>query len=243
MVIYVSDSGIYKSNSTYPLNTSANASPVSKIKPIQETKESTGSVVREAQQAYVAENTPAYNISISSLGRAAIGSLKKFNEGLNKINDLADIKNNRFAVSDNLSLSSAGKEASELKKQDSGIPSIYDSAMDIEKSGSVFAASDETSSDSTLSIQDSREDAESSTSVNTSNLARYSDFQLQQLVNDGTISQSEYNSELEKRTVPDEAAEQIEKVAASPLNDPVMRQAIAAYNFQAAYQINAAILQ
>lgn len=69
-----------------------------------------------------------------------------------------------------------------------------------------------TTAGTTGSTQSDTEDSES----DTSNLSQYSDYQLQQMVNDGKISQSQYLAEVARR----EAKQQTE-TATAPLADAV----------------------
>ena len=85
MVVYINDSGIFKSDNNLSVNS---ASQVNRIEKLRDVGRDTTSVVREAQQAYVAENTPAYNISISSQGRAAVQSLEKLGENMRSFMDI-----------------------------------------------------------------------------------------------------------------------------------------------------------
>lgn len=245
MVIYVSDSGIFRSESSYPYT---NTASVNKISPLKPTDASTESVVRDAQKAYVAENTPAYTVSISSMGKAAVKSMKSLSETMNNNRVLADkdIKTNISGINSN----------NNAKADNDKQSSIYQTSVDLVKMNEPVSKASEDDGLFTISAPsasapaDSSEAAESSTassSVNTNNLARYSDYQLQQMLNDGTISRSEYNSEIEKRSASDAAAatgtQSMEDALQAANQNPVVKQAVAAYNFQMAYQINAAITQ
>lgn len=238
MVIYVSDSGIFRSDSLYNYT---NTASVNKISPLKPTNESTDSVVREAQKAYVAENTPAYTISISSMGKAAVKSLKSLSEAMNNNNILADkdIKTNITGQNDRTNTRNNNEQSD-----------IYKTGIELDngnKPAAVANDDDDLFTISGSSAVESEDTSSESSSVNTSNLARYSDFQLQQMLNDGTITRSEYNGELEKRlpadtadTLKNQATEQQARAASQ---NPVLKQAVQAYNYQMAYQINAAITQ
>ena len=126
MVIYVNDSGIFRSDNNMSYNSAASVNRIEKLKNVTA---DTQSVVRDAQKAFVAENTPAYNISISSAGRAAVQSLKVFNDGLSKMNE----NGNGFA---NLITSNLRNGLDEVKtgtytnryldNTDNSVTSIYD---------------------------------------------------------------------------------------------------------------------
>ena len=100
--------------------------------------------------------------------------------------------------------------------------------------------SDDSASAATTVSSDENEE----TSSVSSNLSRYTDYQLQQLLNDGSISRAEYNTELAKRTGAESPENQtVSEEQEAVMQDPVMKQAVAAYNFQMAYQINSLITQ
>ena len=252
MVIYVNDSGIFRSDNNLSVNS---ASQVNRIEKLKNVNADTNSVIREAEKAYVAENTPAYNISISSAGRAAVESLKVFNEGLTRLN-LND--NTKFGnlISTNLLNDSdetmTGSYTDRyLDNTDDSVTSIYDNQQANERETSAFEAtvsgegeisvSSETpqarpAAPSAVADEDYDADSAASSSVNTSNLTRYSEFQLRQMVLEGTITTSDMNSELDKR-----ASDTGLRIEAS--QEATMKQAVAAYDYQMAYQINTAMTQ
>lgn len=237
MVIYVSDLGIFRSETQYPYTNTASVNKVSAIKP---TDASTESVAREAQKAFVAENTPAYTISISSMGKAAVKSMKSLSEAMNNNKLSADI--------DNKTNQSSLISKPELKDNDNARSDIYKTSVDfMSDSNNMTVASDEDAITISRESTSLYEDTETTASkVNTNNLARYSDFQLQQMLNDGTITRSEYNNELGKRSMSssgDASTQNTAEVLQNAAQNPVMKQAMAAYNYQMAYQINAAITQ
>lgn len=147
----------------------------------------------------------------------------------------------------NISISSAGRAALlSLTALNNGLKNYTESADNISKS-QVSLAKDDPSAKYTLDLEntearDVRDDSfginekaepvEEPVKVkNTSNLSMYTDVQLKTMVSDGDITRGEMQQELDKR----ESAE-----TAKPVDtDPVMKQAIAAYNFQMSYQIHA----
>ena len=212
MNIYISETGIFGSASKYAISSE---SSVERISALARTDRDTESVVRDAQQAYVAENTPAYNISISSQGRAAINSLNK----------LADIfKQQQTSLNED---SDSQSTVSSLNSDDT---SVYaGEASDTEATSGTSLWDNQSSA-----VEDTEdEETSSSSSANTQNLARYSEFQLQKLVTDGSITRTEMNDELDKRT----------SSASDSSAAMVMRNAIAAYNYQMSYGLNMALTQ
>ncbi|MCR5431417.1 MAG: hypothetical protein K6E95_02555 [Lachnospiraceae bacterium] len=72
MNVFITERGLFSNDRhDYPIS---HANPVNKVE-APESVSSERSIIREVQQAYVAENTPAYNISISSMGKAALQSM------------------------------------------------------------------------------------------------------------------------------------------------------------------------
>ena len=244
MVFYINDSGIFRTDNSQSINS---ASQVNRIEKLKNVSADTDSVVREAQKAYVIENTPAYNISISSAGKAAIKSLKVFNEGLSKLNEGTNFQN---LISTNLRNTDEAKTGSYtnrfLDNTDSSVTSIYDNqqpnvstapALETGSSGTDSSFYSETlSGGSVLSSDSDEEDTAVSSSVSPNNLTRYTEFQLRQMVLDGTITSSDMNDELDKR-----ANGSGLRIEAS--QEAVMKQAVAAYDYQMAYQINTAMTQ
>lgn len=235
MVIYVSDSGIFRTDSTYP---TANTAPVNKVSPLKPTDSATESVVRDAQKAYVAETTPAYTVNISSMGKAAVKSMKTLAEDMNKNQISADNK-----ITTNISgLNSINDKSNSKKTEEKS--AIYETSVDYNNNISVQAQSVSEPDEAEESAEEV--DVTASSSVNTNNLSRYTDYQLQQMLDDGTITRSEYNSEIEKRSGSTSdiiGTQPMDEAMKAAQQDPVMKQAVAAYNFQMAYQINAAITQ
>ncbi|MCR5769549.1 MAG: hypothetical protein K6G45_13860 [Lachnospiraceae bacterium] len=250
MVIYVNDSGIFRSDNNMSYNSAASVNRIEKLKNVTA---DTQSVVRDAQKAFVAENTPAYNISISSAGRAAVQSLKVFNDGLSKMNE----NGNGFA---NLITSNLRNGLDEVKtgtytnryldNTDNSVTSIYDIQQ-----ANLSATSGVAGNEATEEVSVSREtpqaapaepsqvadedydaNSASSSSVNPNNLTRFSEFQLRQMVLEGTITGGDLNNELAKRA--SDTGLRIE-----PSQEAAMKQAVAAYDYQMAYQINATMTQ
>ncbi|MCR5331887.1 MAG: hypothetical protein K6E62_12000 [Lachnospiraceae bacterium] len=293
MVIYVNDSGVFRSDNSMSYNS---ASQVNRIEKLTNVNSDTSSVVREAQKAYVAENTPAYNISISSAGKAAVQSLKALGEGLSKLNGKTDfasmitsnlrdglndgrnradrgVQNDQWNAADRNGLNAQRTETDNnglnglnrnrfdeprtgaytnryLDNTDDSVTGIYDVQQSNVRLTSSFADNTETEEVSVTSetpqarpaepsqIADEDYDAGSaaSASVNTGNLTRYTEFQLRQMVVEGTITSADMNGELDKRA--SDTGLRIE-----PSQEAAMKQAVAAYDYQMAYQINASITQ
>ena len=250
MVIYVNDSGVFRTDNNMSYNS---ASQVNRIEKLKNVNADTGSVVREAQKAYVAENTPAYNISISSAGKAAVQSLKALGEGLTKLNESSNFGN---LITSNLRNGldeprTGGYTNRYLDNTDNSVTGIYDIQQANVRAASSFdtntqeagaaSVSSETpqaapAEPSQVADNDYEAGSAASSNVNPNNLTRYSEFQLRQMVLEGTITSSDMNGELDKRA--SDTGLRIE-----PSQEAAMKQAVAAYDYQMAYQINSAITQ
>ncbi len=317
MVIYVNDSGVFRSDNSMSYNS---ASQVNRIEKLTNVNSDTSSVVREAQKAYVAENTPAYNISISSAGKAAVQSLKALGEGLSKLNGKTDFasmitSNLRDGLNDGRNRADRGVQNDQrnaddrnglnaqrniadrnglnaqrnvternglnaqrtetdnnglnglnrnrfdeprtgaytnryLDNTDDSVTGIYDVQQSNVRPTSSFADNTETeevsvtsetpqarpAEPSQIADEDYEAGSAASASVNTGNLTRYTEFQLRQMVVEGTITSADMNGELDKRA--SDTGLRIE-----PSQEAAMKQAVAAYDYQMAYQINASITQ
>lgn len=256
MVIYVNDSGVFRSDNNMQFNS---ASQVNRIEKLKNVTPDTGSVIRDTQKAYVAENTPAYNISISSAGRAAVQSLKVFNEGLSKISSVGENSNFGNLITSNLKngfkdlLSEPRTGAYTdryLNNTDNSVTGIYDIQQSNVRDTSAFTTnvSEETTDlrsetpqarpaePSQIAANDYDADSAASSTVNPNNLTRYSEFQLRQMVLEGSITSADLNGELDKRA--SSTGLRIE-----PSQEAIMRQAVAAYDYQMAYQINSVLTQ
>ncbi|MCR5684795.1 MAG: hypothetical protein K6G81_05160 [Lachnospiraceae bacterium] len=249
MVVYINDSGIFKSDNNLTANS---ASSVNRIEKLKNVEQDTTSVIHEAQKAYVAENTPAYNISISSQGRAAVQSLEKLGENMRSFMDTLK----QTAVTTNLrgDLNEARTGAytnTYLDNTDDTVTSIYanqqsnerdttvtEEAEDVvaEPAGEVKAVESRPAEPAQIADEDYDATSAASSNVNTNNLTRYSEFQLRQMVLEGAITNADMSSELEKRA--SDTGLRIE-----PSQEAAMRQAVAAYDYQMAYQINAMMTQ
>ena len=247
MNIYISDVGIYKSDSnSYPFT---NTASVKKVEPLEQTKSSTDSVVRQAQQAYVAENTPAYMVSISSLGKAAMKSLKQLSANFANMRDQqAQNMQNAFGTAADTSISDKNSIYNRYDERESfttvdASKSLNAGFTGTESVGVSALAGPSENSPAAAATAVTSDESEETSSVS-SNLSRYTDYQLQQLLNDGSISRAEYNTELAKRTGAESPENQtVSEEQEAVMQDPVMKQAVAAYNFQMAYQINSLITQ
>ena len=251
MVIYVNDSGIFRTDNNLIANS---ASSVNRIEKLKNVTADTNSVIREAEKAFVIENTPAYNISISSAGRAAIQSLKVFDEGMSKLSDsttYGDLISTNLR-DDNDTRTGAYTDRY-LDNTDDSVTAIYDNQQsNVREVSSYDTLRSDAENDTTAvsaetpqarpaepsATADEDYDAASATSsnVNKSNLARYSEFQLRQMVLEGSITSSDMNSELDKRA--SNTGLRIE-----PSQEANMKQAVAAYDYQMAYQINTLMTQ
>lgn len=210
MNIVISEGSLFSNSperSMFSSHHAGNNTSISKISGVKGVEDHRSDIIREAEQSYVAENTPAVNISISSMGKAAIMSLNSMNTGLKKFEETADIY-----------------DKSQVYSANDDKTSPY--TLDLETEETT-----ENDDKGAFEVRGADKNTEVHSSKNTANLAMYTDQQLRNMVNDGDITRGEMQDELDKRVKPEET----QKVDVNP----VMKQAIAAYNYQMAYQINA----
>lgn len=210
------DTGSYGHHITSAYGNSAPVSKVNKAHAVEEyTKKD---YLRRVEKEFVSENTPAYNISISSAGKAALETLQALNKGLKKISDMSD--NNTY-----------NKNAVIQPKEsfDAVTGQADDKNVSVTDNGAVTV--DSFIKDQSEPLSDNVNDVKDTKVVNPNNLVSYSENELRNMVTDGSITRADMYSELERRVVED---------SNSSLNtkNPTVSLAIAAYDFQMQYQQN-----
>lgn len=227
MTINVSGLGITTGNSYgtkadyLSINERLNQKPVGKVDAVKSaTSGEAKSVAEEARQRYVAETTPTDTIGMKSAGKVAEQTfllMQKNTEATSKI-------------------------AAELRSSESK-PYITnedeaDSAADIteesENENTVVEA------DETSLITDNDEETKT-TPVSTQSLTGYSEYELRKMVTDGDITPAEMDAELKSRESAEESGTVENRVETA--QSYALKNAIAAYNYQMSYQINAMAVQ
>lgn len=171
MIFHVSDSGVFKSGLFVDISSSPKANSKNALAPDNTSSVSIKSDSTDSSAARVLKGMgPAYLVDISSEGQAALNALKSLNEGMNKFVQPADINNETFSE-----------------------PLSDVNTIDVSEDNTVNSLSD---NDNVNVIV---EDESAKSYVNTNNLSRFSEYQLKQMVNDGSITRTDMNDELEKR--------------------------------------------
>jgi len=273
MNIYISERGLFSNDAhDYPISHSAPVSSVKAVEPVSDNV----SVAREAQTSFVAENTPAYNISISSMGKAALVSMNELSKGFDEYydnllatrneavtseenaantvpeeNEGADSYNvqeesaipeatdnfvNRFEPEANNFTQGAG--AIENEEIDTALTGIYDNETVEENVSNVYEAQ--------VSSGEVPEEAvpgriEAVDEV----IAEPEMYGIENGIATG-VSNAEFEPGADRLLEePLEVREEQQEVQEESRveNNPVIRQALAAYNYQMAFQINMAMTQ
>ncbi len=268
MNVYITERGLFSNDRhDYPIS---HANPVNKVEAPEKISDNY-SVVREVEQAYVAENTPAYNISISSMGKAALQSMVELSRNFDAYydqlatdraedntsndtavdngfdsavqqDDIAQVRDGRITdetvnegvVGINNDLSSRIQQEIYEPAVDDSLQTIYDNAASDVENSELF---EETESVPETEIVeepglvdfidgDTRENAiEEPYQVPDNNEVDLGSDKLLQ----PTIEERETDEQIKEEARPD--------------NNPVIRQAMAAYNYQMSYSINLAMTQ
>ena len=275
MNVYITERGLFSNDRhDYPISHSG---PVHKVEAPDKVSDNY-SVVREVEQAYVAENTPAYTVSISSMGQAALQSMavlsKSFDnyydqmqsdylddrtaapenteqtqedritdetadEGINGVMGNRNGIDTETAVNRGLNTYDVANEIEDRFEEqlyepaeDDSLQTIYDNqASDIENE--VLFEETEPAADE-VEIVDDLSDVEFVNEVEEQPVTTPVNLAPEDLVEPGA------DRLLEPTIEEVETREQVQE-ATQPQNNPVIREAMAAYNFQMSYQINLAM--
>lgn len=91
-----------------------------------------------------------------------------------------------------------------ISSRDTGLSPAY--SVEISEAGRQLSAGKSVTVSDTKSVaSESTDDNDGNSASSTKSLSQYSDSQLQQMLTDGEISQSEYNTEMAKRKTTEEA--------------------------------------
>ena len=275
MNVYITERGLFSNDRhDYPIS---HSNPVGKVEAPEKVSDNY-SVVREVEQAYVAENTPAYTVSISSMGQAALQSMavlsKSFDnyydqmqsdylddrtaapenteqtqedritdetadEGINGVMGNRNGIDTETAVNRGLNTYDVANEIEDRFEEqlyepaeDDSLQTIYDNqASDIENE--VLFEETEPAADEVEIVED-LSDVEFVNEVEEQPVTTPVNLAPEDLVEPGA------DRLLEPTIEEVETREQVQE-ATQPENNPVIREAMAAYNFQMSYQINLAM--
>lgn len=280
MNVFITERGLFSNDRhDYPIS---HANPVNKVEAPQKVSDNY-SIVREVEQAYVAENTPAYNISISSMGMAALESMAELSKNFDAYYDqlasdylgdrTADLENTENAQQDRIADEDANDRINGVADNVvNGTDSTFANGVNGQKSVTAVA------NDLDTIIREEVYEPAADDSVQTIYDNAVSDVKQNELfeeaespleteiieepgridVLDEDISQLEQrepyripgNDEVEpgsdkllQPTIEEREFEQEVREEARPENNPVIRQAMAAYNYQMSFAINLAMTQ
>ncbi len=268
MNVYITERGLFSNDRhDYPIS---HANPVNKVEAPEKVSDNY-SVVREVEQAYVAENTPAYNISISSMGKAALQSMVQLSQNFDAYYDqlatdraedntsedtavdnrfdnavqqdnAAQVQENRITdetvnegiVGTNNDLDTRIEQKIYEPAEDDSLQTIYDNAASDVENDELFEETE-----STLETEIIEEPGQIDfIEEGIQETAMEEPYQ----VPDNNEFEPGADKLLQPTIEEQETNEQI-KEEARPDNNPVIRQAMAAYNYQMSYSINLAMTQ
>ena len=262
MNVYITERGLFSNDRhDYPIS---HSNPVGKVEAPEKVSDNY-SVVREAQTSFVAENTPAYTVNISSMGQAALQSMAVLSKSFDNYYDQmqSDYLDDRTAAPENTEQTQEDRITDETA--DEGINGVnrglntYDVANEIEdrfeeqlyepaEDDSLQTIYDNQASDienevlfeetepaaNEVEIVEDLSDVEFVNEVEEQPVTTPVNLAPEDLVEPGA------DRLLEPTIEEVETREQVQE-ATQPQNNPVIREAMAAYNFQMSYQINLAM--
>ena len=275
MNVYITERGLFSNDRhDYPIS---HSSPVGKVEAPEKVSDNY-SVVREAQTSFVAENTPAYTVSISSMGQAALQSMAVLSKSFDNYYDQmqSDYLDDRTAAPENTEQTQEDRITDETA--DEGINGVMgnrngiDTETAVNRGLNTYDVANEIEDRFEEQLYEPAEDD----SLQTIYDNQASDIENEVLFEETEpaaneveivedLSDVEFVNEVEEQPVttpvnlaPEDLVEPgadrlleptIEEVetreqvqeATQPQNNPVIREAMAAYNFQMSYQINLAM--
>lgn len=225
MTINVSGMGIsagtsYGAHADYlSINERRNQSPVGKVDAVNSaTSKEAQNVAEEARQRYVASTSPTSTIGSKSAGQVAEQTFQLMKQNTEATSKIA------------AKLSAFTREP-------------YNTSVNEKESTDDATASgvNTTVANKTNEVESGSEDNSTETEIPKRPLTRYSESDLRKMVTDGGLSASEMNAELKARESENEGTTDATNVESA--QSIAMRNAIAAYNYQMSYQINAMAVQ
>ena len=275
MNVYITERGLFSNDRhDYPIS---HSNPVGKVEAPEKVSDNY-SVVREAQTSFVAENTPAYTVSISSMGQAALQSMAVLSKSFDNYYDQmqSDYLDDRTAAPENTEQTQEDRITDETA--DEGINGVMgnrngiDTETAVNRGLNTYDVANEIEDRFEEQLYEPAEDD----SLQTIYDNQASDIENEVLFEETEpaaneveivedLSDVEFVNEVEEQPVttpvnlaPEDLVEPgadrlleptIEEVetreqvqeATQPQNNPVIREAMAAYNFQMSYQINLAM--
>jgi len=274
MNVYISERGLFSNDRhDYPIS---HANPVNKVEAPDRVSDNR-SVVREAQTSFVAENTPAYNISISSMGKAALQSMVELSKNFDSYYDQlasdytqnavynADEQTQGDPITDETVNEEEGITATTQNGTDNGVGNISENTIvgvedintRIQEAIYEPAADDSVQSiyDNVVSdvqndqlFEETEGNLETEIIEDPGQIDVLSEDRSESIMNEPYVLPE--NDEIEpgsdrllQPTVEERVNEEQVRENSRPDNNPVIREAMAAYNYQMSFAINLAMTQ
>lgn len=275
MNVYITERGLFSNDRhDYPISHSG---PVHKVEAPDKVSDNY-SVVREVEQAYVAENTPAYTVNISSMGQAALQSMAVLSKGFDNYYDQmqSDYLDERTAAPENTEQTQEDRITEETGNE--GVTGVtgnrngIDTETAVKRGLNTYDVANEIDTRFEEQLYEPAEDDSLQTIYDNAvsdieNVALFEETEPApeevELTRD--LSDVEFVNEVEEQpattpvslapedlvepgadrllepTIEEVETQQQVQEAAQPENNPVIREAMAAYNYQMSYQINLAM--
>lgn len=280
MNVWITERGLFSNDRhDYPIS---HSTPVNKIEAPERVSDNY-SIVREIEQSYVAENTPAYNVSISGMGRAALQSMVELsknydayydqlatdylNESTAEPEDTADVRGDRVTdeTVDEGNVGAAndvvnGLDTGNIYGPD-GQESITSVANDLDTriQEEIYEPAEDTSVqtiyDNVVSdigneqlFEETEGTLEAQLVEEPGNIDVLNEIEpetaLSEPVELADVSEVEPGTDrLVEPTIEEQENQEQIREASRPDNNPIIRQAVAAYNYQMSFAVNLAMTQ
>ena len=275
MNVYITERGLFSNDRhDYPISHSG---PVHKVEAPDKVSDNY-SVVREVEQAYVAENTPAYTVNISSMGQAALQSMAVLSKGFDNYYDQmqSDYLDERTAAPENTEQTQEDRITEETGNE--GVTGVtgnrngIDTETAVNRGLNTYDVANEINTRFEEQLYEPAEDDSLQTIYDNAvsdieNVALFeeTDPAPEEVELTRDLSDVEFVNEVEEQpattpvnlapedlvepgadrllepTIEEVETQQQVQEAAQPENNPVIREAMAAYNYQMSYQINLAM--
>ncbi|MCR5521239.1 MAG: hypothetical protein K6F44_04970 [Lachnospiraceae bacterium] len=280
MNVWITERGLFSNDRhDYPIS---HSTPVNKIEAPERVSDNY-SIVREIEQSYVAENTPAYNVSISGMGRAALQSMVELSKNFDAYYDqlATDYLDERTAEPEDTEEVRGDRVTDETV--DEGNVGVANDVVNGLDTGNIYGPDGqesitEVANDLDTRIQEDIYEPAEDTSVQTIYDNVVSDIGNEQLFEEteGTleaqlveepgnidvlneiepenalsepveladVSEVEPGTDrLVEPTIEEQENQEQVREALKPDNNPIIRQAVAAYNYQMSFAVNLAMTQ
>lgn len=255
MNVWITERGLFSNDRhDYPIS---HSTPVNKVEAPERVSDNY-SIVREVEQAYVAENTPAYTVNISSMGRAALQSMAELSKDYDNYYDQlqSDYVNNTTTEAEDTAQTQENPITDEtVNEENVAVTNDLDTRIEEEVYEPAADTSVQTIYDNAASDVENEELFEETEGTLETQLIEEPgqievlekiepEEELEMPVQLADTDEVEPGSDrLVEPTIEEQETRQQVEESERPDNNPVIRQAVAAYNYQMSFAINLAMTQ